>query len=70
MVGVRALVSGLAACVALPFPALAAPSPHNLALAAGYKAAFLCSGLFDAGESEEEHDIVKLLEKRNRHDLL
>jgi CubicO group peptidase (beta-lactamase class C family) len=52
MVGVRALMSGLAACIALPFPALAAASPHTLALAAGYKASFLCSGLFDAGESE------------------
>ena len=27
---------------------------HVLALAAGYKAAFLCSGLFDAGQSEAE----------------
>src|SRR5450432_911684 len=29
-------------------------SPHALALAAGYKAAFLCSGLFDAGEPQDE----------------
>src|SRR5665213_3986332 len=29
-------------------------SAHALALAAGYKAAFLCSGLFDAGEPEAE----------------
>jgi len=29
-------------------------SPHALALAAGYKAAFLCSGLFDAGEPQGE----------------
>src|SRR5665213_785827 len=29
-------------------------SAHALALAAGYKAAFLCSGLFDAGEPESE----------------
>jgi CubicO group peptidase (beta-lactamase class C family) len=38
---------------AMPAPAAnTAPSPHVLALAAGYKAAFLCSGIFDAGESE------------------
>ncbi len=30
----------------------AALSPHALALAAGYKAAFLCSGLYDADEPE------------------
>lgn len=30
------------------------PSPHDLALAAGYKAAFICSGLFNAGQSEEQ----------------
>lgn len=30
----------------------AAGSAHTLALAAGYKAAFLCSGIFDAGETQ------------------
>lgn len=31
-----------------------ATSPHDRALVAGYKAAFLCSGLFNAGQSPEE----------------
>jgi len=31
----------------------AATSSHALALAAGYKAAFLCSGVFDAGQTED-----------------
>ena len=31
-----------------------AASPHDLALAAGYKAAFLCSGIFNAGQSEDQ----------------
>lgn len=30
------------------------PSQHDLALAAGYKAAFLCSGIFNAGQTEAE----------------
>lgn len=30
------------------------PSPNDLALAAGYKAAFLCSGIFNAGQTEAE----------------
>lgn len=29
-------------------------SPHDLAIAAGYKAAFLCSGIFNAGQTVEE----------------
>ncbi len=38
-------------------PAIAAdspppPDPHRVALAAGYKAAFLCAGLWNAGQSE------------------
>ena len=53
----RALV--LAALVALtPAAARAQGSPpedpHLRALAAGYKAAFLCSGLFNAGHSPEQ----------------
>ncbi len=37
----------------LATPSLAAePAPHLRALAAGYKAAFLCSGLFNAGQTE------------------
>jgi len=34
--------------------AQAISSPHVLALAAGYKAAFLCSDIFTAGEGEEQ----------------
>ena len=34
--------------------AVAQDPPHTLALAAGYKAAFLCSGLYDAGEPQAE----------------
>ncbi|WP_421936405.1 serine hydrolase domain-containing protein [Phenylobacterium sp.] len=34
--------------------ARAADDPHTRALAAGYKAAFLCSGVFNAGRSEAE----------------
>lgn len=36
----------------LAAPVVAAPDSHTRALAAGYKAAFLCSGLFDAGQHE------------------
>lgn len=35
-------------------PAYAAEAPYDRALAAGYKASFLCSGLFNAGQSEAE----------------
>ncbi|HEY5107671.1 MAG TPA: serine hydrolase [Caulobacteraceae bacterium] len=42
----------LVAPVAHAAPAAEA-SPHALALAAGYKAGFLCSDIFDAGESED-----------------
>jgi len=51
-------VAGLAlALLAVPAFAAAAPadqpaSPHTLALAAGYKAAFLCSGRWNAGQDE------------------
>lgn len=34
-------------------PAAAAEDPHRLALAAGYKAAFICSGHWNAGQSVE-----------------
>ncbi|RAK58743.1 serine hydrolase [Phenylobacterium hankyongense] len=39
---------------AAPLLAAAAPEPHARALAAGYKAAFLCSGIFNAGQSEAQ----------------
>jgi len=47
----------LAALAFLAAPALAqdkAPTPHLRALAAGYKASFLCSNLFNAGISERQ----------------
>src|SRR3954470_19941435 len=50
----------VAAISALIVPALlagaanSAPDPHSLALAAGYKAAFLCSGLFNAHQTPEQ----------------
>ena len=45
----------LIAALLLAAPALAAePTPHTRALAAGYKAAFLCSGLFNAGQTEAQ----------------
>ncbi|HLZ85271.1 MAG TPA: serine hydrolase [Caulobacteraceae bacterium] len=53
MIAAHAQRLALAALFAFaPLAALAAPSAHSLALAAGYKAAFLCSGVFDAGETE------------------
>jgi CubicO group peptidase (beta-lactamase class C family) len=53
MADARALSLALTAWIALAAPAAqGAPAPHSLALAAGYKAAFLCSGVFDAGETE------------------
>ena len=41
----------LIALALLAAPAAAAEDPHKLALAAGYKAAFLCSGRWNAGQS-------------------
>ncbi|WP_293349205.1 serine hydrolase [Phenylobacterium sp.] len=43
-----------AALVLAASSASAADDPHNRALAAGYKAAFLCSGIFNAGQSEAQ----------------
>lgn len=40
----------LIAAALLAAPAAAAEDPHRLALAAGYKAAFLCSGRWNAGQ--------------------
>ena len=40
----------LIAFALLAAPAAAAEDPHKLALAAGYKAAFLCSGRWNAGQ--------------------
>ncbi|WP_017669060.1 serine hydrolase domain-containing protein [Sandarakinorhabdus sp. AAP62] len=41
-----------AVLAAAPVAAQTAPDPHRLALAAGYKAAFLCSGRWNAGQDE------------------
>ncbi|WP_310497473.1 hypothetical protein [Sandarakinorhabdus sp.] len=38
------------AAALLASPLAAAPAPHSLALAAGYKAAFVCSGRWNAGQ--------------------
>lgn len=46
------LIAALAA--AMPLSAQAAEDPHIRALAAGYKAAFLCSNLFNAGMTPEQ----------------
>jgi len=43
-----------AALVAVATAAHAADDPHTRALAAGYKAAFLCSGIFNAGQTEAQ----------------
>ncbi|MEM8694438.1 MAG: serine hydrolase [Pseudomonadota bacterium] len=53
----RILAIGLFALIAASTTARAqnaATSSHDLAIAAGYKAAFLCSGMFNAGQSEAE----------------
>ena len=44
----------LALALLLATPAVAAPTPRDLALAAGYKAAFLCSDIFVAGRTEAQ----------------
>jgi CubicO group peptidase (beta-lactamase class C family) len=47
--------TALAAIALLATPLDAAePTPRTLALAAGYKAAFLCSGIFNAGQTEAQ----------------
>ena len=53
MIATHARLLALAALLTVARTAtLAAPPAHSLALAAGYKAAFLCSGVFDASETE------------------
>jgi CubicO group peptidase (beta-lactamase class C family) len=44
--------AGIVALALLASPVAAAEDPHSLALAAGYKAAFLCSGRWNAGQDE------------------
>ena len=54
---IRSLTIGMCVAAAAMTPLHAQneePSPHDLAIAAGYKAAFLCSGIFNAGQSEAE----------------
>jgi CubicO group peptidase (beta-lactamase class C family) len=54
MMMMRKAVAAIAlALLASPLVA-AEPTPRTLALAAGYKAAFLCSGLFNAGQTEAQ----------------
>jgi len=49
----------LALCI--PAPAQAAePTPYQRALAAGYKAAFLCSGIFNAGRTQAQVEALEL----------
>ncbi len=54
----------LSALAVLATPAFAEDTPaHTRALAAGYKALFLCSGLFDAGRSKadvEAHELARI----------
>jgi CubicO group peptidase (beta-lactamase class C family) len=50
----RALLLAATVAAALSAPAQAAEDAHTRALAAGYKAAFLCSGVFNAGRPEAE----------------
>ena len=51
-------IAVVAAGLSLAGAGHAAPGDHAMALAAGYKAAFTCSGVFNAGQSEAaiEHD--------------
>ncbi|WP_293465210.1 serine hydrolase [Phenylobacterium sp.] len=50
----RSIFLAAMAAAALANGATAAEDPHTRALAAGYKAAFLCSGVFNAGRPEAE----------------
>ena len=49
----RALILGVLMAAA-PMAALAQEDPHARALAAGYKASFLCSGIFNARQTPEQ----------------
>ena len=50
----RSIFLAAMAAAVLANGATAAEDPHVRALAAGYKAAFLCSGVFNAGRPETE----------------
>jgi len=50
----RSIFMGAALALAVVGMAQAADDPHVRALAAGYKAAFLCSGVFNAGQTEAQ----------------
>ncbi len=51
----------VAAFLTLATPAHAAePTPYQRALAAGYKAAFLCSGIFNAGRTQAQIEALEL----------
>jgi len=50
----RSIFLGAALAGLIASGAQAADDPHTKALAAGYKAAFLCSGIFNAGQTEAQ----------------
>jgi CubicO group peptidase (beta-lactamase class C family) len=53
--------AGLALALTLAAPTQAAePTPYQRALAAGYKAAFLCSGIFNAGRTQAQVEALEL----------
>ena len=43
-----------------PAPAASEPTPYQRAIAAGYKAAMLCSGIFNAGRTEAQVEALEL----------
>jgi CubicO group peptidase (beta-lactamase class C family) len=51
--------TGVALALAVPTQA-AEPTPYQRALAAGYKAAFLCSGIFNAGRTQAQIEALEL----------
>ena len=57
---------GLAVCLLLATPAAAqqvapaSPSPYQRAIAAGYKAAMLCAGMFNAGRTQAQVEATEL----------
>lgn len=58
IIGAALLVIGTPASAQRPAPA--APTPYQRAVAAGYKAAMLCSGMFNAGRSRAEVEAHEL----------
>lgn len=50
----------LGALLCCATPALAQPTPYQRALAAGYKAGMLCSGIFNAGRTQAQVEALEL----------